>query len=91
MPEWICGAGVCGANCDGFCQIVQASCTGANEAYPSDEMCIEACMDFDDTEKFDVGDVAGDTLACRLYHASVATADPGTHCGHTEPVSATCN
>lgn len=85
------GAGVCGANCDGFCQIVQGSCTGADEAYASDVACIEACMDFTDTEKFDVGDVAGDTLACRLYHASVATADPGTHCAHTQPTSVTCN
>jgi hypothetical protein len=85
------GAGVCGANCDGFCQIVQASCTGADEAYASDVACIEACMDFADTEKFDVTDVSGDTLACRLYHASVATADPDTHCAHTQPVSAVCN
>ncbi len=85
------GGGACGSNCEGFCTIVQASCTGANEAYATEQDCLDACGDFDDSEKFDVADVNGDTLACRLYHGSVATQDPDTHCGHTEPVSAVCN
>ncbi len=85
------GAGVCGDNCDGFCGIVVASCTGADMAYPSGSECLAACQGFDDTEQFDVSDVSGDTLACRLYHASVATADPATHCEHTGAVSAVCN
>jgi hypothetical protein len=85
------GAGVCGDNCEGFCTVVLGACTGANEAYASMAECMTACDGFADTEAFDVSDVAGDTLACRLYHASVATADPVTHCQHTLPVSATCN
>ena len=35
-------------------------------------------------------DVDGDTLACRLYHASVATQDPVTHCPHVVPASPVC-
>lgn len=84
------GAGLCGSNCEGFCTVVMAACTGGNEAYGSINECLTACMDFADTEPFDVSDVSGDTLACRLYHASVAMADPETHCAHTQPVSATC-
>lgn len=84
------GAGVCGTNCEGFCTVVDGACTGANEAYASVAECMTACNGFTDDEPFDVSDVSGDTLACRLYHASVATSDPGTHCPHTQPTSATC-
>jgi hypothetical protein len=84
------GAGVCGTNCDGFCQIVMDSCTGTEEAYATLGACTTACGGFTDTEKYDAGDMSGDTLACRLYHATAASTDPVTHCGHTEPVSATC-
>ncbi len=84
------GAGQCGSNCEGFCQLVMATCTDALEVYGSVTACLTACGGFDDTEAFDVSDVAGDTLACRIYHATVATQDANTHCEHTAPVSATC-
>ena len=49
-----------------------------------------ACNGFDDAEPYDVSDTAGDSLACRLYHATVAYDDPVTHCPHTLPASDTC-
>lgn len=85
------GDGACGENCEGFCSIVLDTCVDDNEAYTDLDDCLFACEDFADTEPFDSGDVSGDTLACRIYHASVATSDPDTHCEHTQPVSATCN
>jgi hypothetical protein len=85
------GAGACGNNCAGFCAIVLSACAGDDEAYASEAECLTACAGFADTEKYDISDLAGDTLACRLYHAQVATSDPGTHCAHTLPVSSTCN
>lgn len=85
------GAGLCGSNCEGFCTIVVDACTGGNEAYASVNQCITECQGFDDSEPYDVSDTVGDTLACRIYHGIVATADPGTHCPHTLPVSDTCN
>jgi hypothetical protein len=85
------GGGLCGSNCDGFCQLVMSACTGTNEAYSSIQDCLTSCQAFDDTEPYDVSDVSGDTLACRIYHASVATADPTTHCPHTKPVSTMCH
>lgn len=84
------GDGVCGSNCEGFCQLVIATCTGANEVYASFNDCLVDCGGLDDSEPFDVSDTGGDTLACRTYHASVATQDPETHCPHTAVVSSTC-
>ena len=84
------GAGTCGSNCEGLCAIVIDSCTGTNEVYASEQECLTACADFTDTEKYDASDRAGNTLACRLYHATVATGDPVTHCEHTLPVSDAC-
>jgi hypothetical protein len=85
------GAGACGANCEGFCTLVLDTCTGANEVYADMAACMTACAGFDATEKYDVSDTGGDTFACRLYHAAVATSDATTHCPHTGAVSATCN
>lgn len=85
------GDGRCGSDCDGLCTIVLDACTDANEAYATAAECLAACGGFDDGEPYDATDTSGDTLACRLYHATVATIDPVTHCGHTLPVSATCN
>lgn len=85
------GDDACGSNCEGFCTIVLNACTGANEAYASMAECMTACGNFDASEPFDSSDQSGDTLACRTYHASVATVDPGFHCPHTQPVSAVCN
>jgi hypothetical protein len=80
------GAGVCGANCDGYCQLTQAYCTTANQAfvYPDSATCKTHCMKFGTTVKFSVADDAGtqDTneVACLLYHAQEATTNPMDHC-----------
>ncbi len=84
------GAGVCGANCAGYCDIVIDACTAGNMVYNNLGECTTACGGFTDTEKYDAGDMTGDTLACRLYHATAASTDPTTHCGHTAAISATC-
>jgi hypothetical protein len=85
------GKGICGSNCEGFCTVVMSACTDANAAYPSLNECLTSCALFDDTEPYDISDVAGNTLACRLYHAQVASVDPVTHCPHTKPVSSMCH
>ena len=81
------GAGQCGSNCEGFCAVAALACPGT---FPDGEMCASACAGYADSEPFDAGDVAGDTLACRLYHATVATEAPAIHCAHILPDSATC-
>lgn len=81
------GAGQCGSNCEGFCTIAAHACPGS---YADDAACMSACADFSDAEPFDASDLAGDTLACRLYHLTVATEAPDIHCPHILPKSSTC-
>lgn len=81
------GNGQCGSNCDGFCAIVTATCPAE---WPDPDACLDACADLGDAEPYDAGDLAGDTLACRIYHATVATMLPADHCAHTLPLSETC-
>ena len=81
------GDGVCGANCDGFCTIAALACP---DAWPDEAACQTACATFSPDESYDATDVAGDTLACRLYHLTAATVDPATHCGHIKGDSPPC-
>jgi hypothetical protein len=84
------GDGVCGANCEGFCTIVQGSCsTLPDPPYASLGACMTACAGYTAQPPY-VANATGNNLACRLYHATAATANPGTHCPHTAMVSATC-
>ncbi|WP_434427051.1 hypothetical protein [Nannocystis pusilla] len=84
------GGGACGDNCDGFCALAVSVCPGE---HPSLEACLATCAGFTDDEEFNVGNVAGDTLACRLYHLTVAATgetDAAVHCPHTLQNSPPC-
>jgi hypothetical protein len=85
------GAGLCGTNCEGFCAIAAVACTGANLQYASTTECMAECAGFADDEPYDTADTGGDTLACRLYHLTAATQNPGLHCGHIVEASDVCN
>lgn len=89
------GAGACGTNCEGFCAIAASACTDANQQFADDAACMTACMAFDDSEPYDASDAAGATLACHLYHLTVAATDAAsadTHCGHIiEDAAGPCN
>jgi hypothetical protein len=74
------GDGACGMPCEGFCSVVVATC--ATE-YKDAASCATACAGIKNDKKYSAAVTSGDSLACRLYHATVATTDPGTHCPHT--------
>jgi hypothetical protein len=92
--------GVCGDPCTNFCTLVQTTCTGANAAYADMATCMTACGTFSTTAKYTVDTTTfpstnptGNTLACRLYHATnaaVSATNATTHCPHTKMVSAVC-
>jgi len=90
----------CGDNCTNFCSIVMGACTGTNAAYANIGDCMTACGQFTTTAKYTVDTTTfpsmnptGNTLACRLYHATnaaVSAAAAGTHCPHTKMMSDVC-
>jgi hypothetical protein len=85
------GDGACGANCLGFCTVVLGSCTGANEQYGGDmNTCMTACGGYATDPPYNSMQTSGDTFACRLYHATAASANPAVHCAHTAANSGPC-
>jgi len=91
------GAGVCGSDCDFYCGLIQGVCVGTtDQQYTDVNNCLSQCA------KIKAGPVgsgtppavvtSGDTLGCRIYHASVAAAstlpaDVSAHCSHAGFVS----
>jgi hypothetical protein len=85
------GNGACGDDCAGFCTLVLGSCTGDNAQYGGDmSTCMTACAGFSKTATYSSSQTMGDTFACRLYHATVAS-ERADHCPHTAAVSSACN
>ena len=84
------GDGFCGSNCEGFCTLVQGVCTGANEVYADAPECMTACAGFATSPPYSAEVQGGDSFACRLYHATVASTLPNDHCSHPGEVSLPC-
>jgi hypothetical protein len=88
------GNGVCGTNCENYCQVLKTACRDEFEKYaPTSEeddgiaTCVKKCSGLEDTGLFDAtmnGNYLGDTLQCRLVHLSSSLLDPKTHCSHAE-------
>ena len=76
------GDGACGTNCQGFCGIVQAVCTGANQQYTTPTVCETACATFGNVggRYTNTSTQSGNNYQCRVYHVSVA-ANPGNSGG----------
>ncbi len=86
------GDGVCGADCEGFCTLTLGACAGqAAPPYASMSACMTSCAGFATTPAYSASTTGGNSLACRLYHATAASTNPALHCPHTMPTSATCN
>ncbi|HWU90638.1 MAG TPA: hypothetical protein VN253_25405 [Kofleriaceae bacterium] len=85
------GNGACGGDCEGFCTVVLGSCTGANLQYNGDmATCMTACNGFATNPPYNTMQTGGNTFACRLYHATVASGAPNVHCPHTAVASGPC-
>ncbi len=70
-------------NCTDYCGLVMSTCTGQYAQYQSVGECMNACALL---PMGAAGDMAGDTIGCRIYHAELA-ADAGVnpHCWHAGP------
>ncbi len=80
------GAGVCGADCDGYCQLAMTFCSppyvDAGAIYTSSADCQATCGQFPDDAGYSVTDLyllATGQVACLLYHAQETPLTP-EHC-----------
>lgn len=76
------------SRCTAYCNVAEEICAGeATYAFANGgfDACNTACNAFPDTNDFNTGVASGATLACAMYHLSVA-ADGGqaVHCAHTD-------
>lgn len=84
--------GTCGDPCTSFCTLEIKACgltgdAGGNGQYASMAACMTACAAFPNATHAYGVTAKGDSLACRLYHATNA-AEAGNamvHCPHTGP------
>jgi hypothetical protein len=79
-----------GASCADYCGKIAMTCQsgdgGATLAqYPSTAACLTYCTTTAAWPAGTTGATVGNTVACRLYHAGAAAADPVTHCPHAGP------
>jgi cysteine-rich repeat protein len=73
------GGGVCGSYCDVYCGLMGDNC---GDTYADEEACQAACADL--SAEGSAGDVDGNSVQCRIYHAGVpAVADAAVHCPHS--------
>jgi len=90
------GDGTCGDDCTNFCEIAVAVCgSQPTKPYADAAECMAACASFPDTTAvpYNTSVSSGDSLACRMYHLSVAAqsaADATTHCPHIVATSPVC-
>jgi hypothetical protein len=69
--------------CAYYCSTIQAACTGAVSQYATMQNCLDTCAKFGTPGA--LGDMSGDTLGCRIYHAEAAQMTPMVHCPHAGP------
>lgn len=82
------GGSMCGADlCEGFCSIVVAECP---TEWPNAGGCATECANFGSSGQPFSTAATGDTVECRLYHATMAATSPSGHCTHTDVNSAVC-
>lgn len=84
------GDGACGMNCAGFCQLALGACTGANQAYANMGECMTACAAFPTGTRYNTKIQTGNSFACKLYHATVASTTPAVHCAHIKATGGPC-
>jgi len=70
-------------SCEAYCDLYLNSACGDFKEYDNNEACMAQCNQWPPGE---ADAVDGDSLGCRLYHATVAdSTDPDVHCPHAGP------
>ena len=75
--------------CEAYCTLVGESCAGDAAQYESEEACLAYCNTAGGFPAGTSEDTDGNTIGCRMYHATVAGGlegdDNALHCGHAGP------
>lgn len=76
--------------CAQYCDVVTEACAEqGHPQYPSREACLAYCEQSAGLPAGTLDDTAGNTIGCRIYHATVASATtPEEHCTHSGPTGA---
>ncbi len=72
-------------DCNSYCSAIATICTGPNQQYLDTGTCLKMCAKY---TAGDAGATSGNTLACRVYHATAASANVNNakiHCPHAGP------
>jgi hypothetical protein len=73
-------------DCQKYCKLVNAECTGKNAVYESEAQCRAVCAALGPGKVGDQSvDPKTDTMSCRLWHAYTAVVTPDVHCSHAGP------
>jgi len=68
--------------CESYCSVYLDGCTDFS-VYANEQDCMDHCGQWPEGT---AEDTAGDTLGCRIYHATVASStEPELHCPHSGP------
>jgi hypothetical protein len=85
------GNGLCGENCEGACTIITQACVGKYQVFMGDiNACETSCQAIPDQHTFNSTDATmseGNTVQCRIWHASAAAESNNLHCGHASGLS----
>ncbi|MCA9542453.1 MAG: hypothetical protein KC620_26330, partial [Myxococcales bacterium] len=77
------GGNVCGDYCEVYCDYIEDNCAAQGQ-FNDRDACMTACADYSTGGRD--GDTSGDSVQCRIYHASYpASQDPALHCPHAGP------
>lgn len=86
----VAAPGTCGDACTSFCTLEIKACgvsgdAGGNGQYASQADCVSKCALFPNKDSLYSPASGGDSLACRLYHATNAaiSGNAVAHCPHT--------
>ena len=69
--------------CEAYCSAIADTCMGANAQYADDDECAAACAGI--SQDGEDGNMAGDSLQCRMNHLGLAAGNPAVHCPHAGP------
>jgi hypothetical protein len=76
--------------CANYCAVIAQNCTGGNQEYLSNDVCLKACSYMQAGQFYSASTEPPnvDSLGCRLWHAHSAATHPETHCRHAGPLGA---